>query len=270
MSTAVVPRPLGRRAESRRLLSLVRIAALRSLKVRYRGSSVGILWSFGNPVLMTVVYTAVFGSVFLRYFDDSLVRYLLYAFVGVSAVTFFLNATSEALVSVVANGGLLNKIALPPVVFPLAAVGANLFQQLCTTFPVIFVIAIVVTHDPLRAALVPVVLAAFTLLATGFALALASLYVFFRDLSYIWGVVSFLLWMTSPLFYPAQVTPQRVQIWFHLNPVSLEMGALREAALGTGPIDMGLIGAALLIAIVACVLGAVLFVRSRRDFMDLL
>ncbi len=185
-------------------------------------------------------------------------------------ITFFLSATSEALLTVVSNGALLNKIALPPAVFPLASVAANLFQQLCTTFPVVFIISIVVTHDPVRVLLVPVVLAGFVLLTTGFSLALAALYVFFRDLSYIWGIGSFMLWMTSPLFYPAQVTSQRVQMWFHLNPVSIELGALREVALGTGPLDYGLVGTALLTGIVACCLGGVVFARTRRDFMDLL
>jgi len=147
---------------------------------------VGILWSFSNPLLMTLMYTVVFGSAFLQYFDHSIVRYLVYVFVGLSVVTFFLNATSEALLTIVTNGALLNKIALPPAVFPLASVAANLFQQLCTTFPVVFIISIVVTHDPVRVLLVPS-FGGFALLTTGFALALAALYVFFRDLSYIWA-----------------------------------------------------------------------------------
>ena len=257
-------------AELQRLAGLIQIAALRSLKVRYRGSAVGILWSFSNPLLMTLMYTVVFGSAFLQYFDHSIVRYLVYVFVGLSVVTFFLNATSEALLTIVTNGALLNKIALPPAVFPLASVAANLFQQLCTTFPVVFIISIVVTHDPVRVLLVPVVLAGFALLTTGFALALAALYVFFRDLSYIWGVGSFMLWMTSPLFYPAQVAPERVRVWFHVNPVGVELGALREVALGTGSLDWGLLGTALLTGIAACCAGGLVFARTRRGFMDLL
>ena len=262
--------PSRRLAELKRLAGLIQIAAMRSLKVRYRGSAVGILWSFSNPLLMTFMYTVVFGAAFLQYFDHSLVRYLVYVFVGLSVVTFFLNATSDALLTVVANGALLNKIALPPAVFPLSSVAANLFQQLCTTFPVVLIISIVVTHDPVRVLLVPVVLAGMALLTTGFALALAALYVFFRDLSYIWGVGSFMLWMTSPLFYPAQVASERVRVWFHLNPVGLELGALREVALGTGPLDWGLVGTALLTGIVACCLGGFVFARTRRGFMDLL
>jgi lipopolysaccharide transport system permease protein len=269
-TAAVRPISSRRAAELQRLAGLIRIAAMRSLKVRYRGSAVGILWSFSNPLLMTLMYTVVFGAAFLQYFDHSIVRYLVYVFVGLSVVTFFLNATSDALLTVVTNGALLNKIALPPAVFPLASVAANLFQQLCTTFPVVFIISIVVTHDPVRVVLVPVVLAGFVLLATGFALALAALYVFFRDLSYIWGVGSFMLWMTSPLFYPAQVVSERVRVWFHLNPVGIELGALREVVLGAGPIDWALIGMALSAGIIACCLGSLIFVRTRSRFMDLL
>ena len=262
--------PPDRRKDFERFAGLIRISALRSLKVRYRGSFLGILWSFSNPVLMTVMYTAVFGTTFAKYYGGSIVNYLVSAFVGLAVVTFFLNTTSEALLTVVANGGLLNKIALPPAVFPLSSVASNIFQQLCTTFPVVFIISVLVTHDIIRIVLVPFVLLGLVLLTTGFSLALASLYVFFRDLSYLWGIVGFVLWMTSPLFYPAAVVPEKVRVWIGFNPVSQQLSALREVAIGTGRIDYGGIAVALGGGIVACVLGAVVFRATRRDFMDLL
>jgi len=79
-----------------------------------------------------------------------------------------------------------------------------------------------------------------------------------------------MLWMTSPLFYPAQVAPERVRVWFHVNPVGVELGALREVALGTGSLDWGLLGTALLTGIAACCAGGLVFARTRRGFMDLL
>lgn len=273
MSTAAISRPslpANRGADLRRQAGLVRIAAIRSLKVRYRGSALGVLWSFANPILMTVMYTTIFGAAFARNFDSSVPEYLLYVFVGLVGVTFFLNATSEALVSVVDNGATLNKIPLQPAVFPLASVAANLFQQLSTTFPVVLVISIVQTHDPIRVLLVPVVLLGLSLLVTGVSLALAALYVFFRDLSYLWGIGGFMLWMTSPLFYPEQVAPERVRVWFNVNPVSQELRALREVAMGHGHLRLTVIAVALLTGIVACLAGAAIFRAARRDFMDLL
>jgi ABC-type polysaccharide/polyol phosphate export permease len=262
--------PANRGADLRRQAGLVRIAAIRSLKVRYRGSALGVLWSFANPILMTGMYTALFGAAFSRYFGSSVVEYLLYVFVGLVVVTFFLNATSEALVSVVTNGPTLNKIPLAPAVFPLASVGANLFQQLVTTFPVVLLISLLQSHDVVRVLLVPVVLLSLSMLVTGVSLALAAFYVFFRDLSYLWGIGGFMLWMTSPLFYPEQVAPERVRVWFHINPVSQQLSALREVAIGHGPLRLDVIALAVVTGTVACVAGALIFRATRREFMDLL
>jgi ABC-type polysaccharide/polyol phosphate export permease len=254
------------------MVQLIRISALRNLKVRYRGSALGVLWSFANPLLMTAVYTMVFGMspVFGRYYGGSVANYVLSAFVGLVVVTFFLAGTTEALTSIVASGGLLNKIAIPPAVFPLSAVSANVFQQAVTTFPIVLIVAVLVTHDPVRAALVPVMLLTLVALTTGFGLALATLFVFFRDLPHFWAIAGFILWLTSPLFYPTEMAPATVRPWLSVNPVGIQMSALREVAIHTGPLNGGLIVAAVLSSAAALAIGALLFVTLRRDFMDLL
>ena len=254
---------------SRRNIQLVRISAFRALKVRYRGTALGILWSFANPVLMTAVYTAIFGTTFSKYYDGSVGRYVLSAFVGLVVVTFFMNATTEALASVVANGSLLNKIALPPAIFPLASVAANVFQQAVTSFAIVFVVSIAVTHDPVRIILVPVVLASVVLLVTGVSLALATLFVFFRDLPHLWQIVGFILWFSSPLFYPIEVVSAQIRPWYNLNPVGQAITALREVAINTGPIHYRPIAVVVLTSIAFAVLGAWFFHAKRRDFMDL-
>jgi ABC-type polysaccharide/polyol phosphate export permease len=257
-------------AGANRMAQLVRITALRALKVRYRGTALGVLWSFMNPVLMTAVYTTIFGTAFSRYYDGSVVRYVLSAFVGLVVVTFFLNATSEALPSIVANGVLLNKIAIPPVVFPIAAVVSNLFQNAVTTFPIVLLLSAVVTRDPLRVALVPVVLIALLLLVSGFSLALSALFVFFRDLPHLWAIVGFILWLTSPLFYPIEFVPANVRPYYDLNPIGVVITAMREVVITRGPLHLHAVVFALLAGIVALVLGMAFFRVTRRDFMDLL
>jgi ABC-type polysaccharide/polyol phosphate export permease len=254
----------------RRTLELVRMTAFRSLKVRYRGTALGILWSFASPVLLTGVYTALFGTAFSRYYDGSVTRYVLSAFVGLVAVTFFLNATSEALGTVVSNGVLLNKISVPPVIFPVAAVVSNVFQQAVTTFPILIVISIVTTHDPVRVALVPLVLVAIIMLVAGFSLALSALFVFFRDLPHLWSIMSFILWMTSPVFYPVDFVPPSVRPYYDLNPIGEAITALREVTIQRGTVHLGAVFVALAAGFLALALGTALFRMTRRDFMDLL
>ena len=268
MAAASVYRPTAS-PDIRRILELIRITAVRTLKVRYRGTALGVLWSFANPLLMTAVYTAIFGTAFSRYYDGSVVRYVLSAFIGLVVVTFFLNSTSEALGSVVANGTLLNKISVPPLIFPVSAVVANVFQQAVTTFPIVLVMSIIVTRDPVRVALVPVVLAAVVLLIAGFSLALSALFVFFRDLPHLWSIVGFILWLTSPMFYPIAVVPESLRAYYALNPIGQTITALREVSIQRGPLHLGSIEVAIVAGIVSAALGTAIFRVMRRDFMDL-
>ena len=84
-----------------RYIEIAQILAIRTLKVRYRGSILGIYWSLSNPVLMTFVYTAVFGTAFSSYYDNSILNYILACFVGLATLNFFSTSTSQALTSVV-------------------------------------------------------------------------------------------------------------------------------------------------------------------------
>ncbi len=271
MSSAVLSAPAStQKPWRRRQLDIVRMSAIRQLKTRYRGTFLGVLWSFGNPILMTGLYTMLFGTAFASYYGGSVVRYVFSAFVAIIVVTFFSQGTTEALIAVVANGGLLNKIAVDPETFPIAAIAANVFQQSITTFPTIIILTAVITRDPVRVALVPVVLAALVALVAGFGLALAAMYVFFRDLSHLWAVVSFIFWMTSPVFYPAALVPVHVRPWFQINPVGLAIAAMREVVLGRGPIDFLVVAKFIAVALCIALAGHAIFRAKRRQFMDLL
>ncbi len=268
MATAIFNLASG--TDLRRTLELIRITAGRALKVRYRGTALGVLWSFANPVLMTAVYTAIFGTAFSSYYDGSVFRYVVSAFAGLAVVTFFLNSTSEALSSIVVNGQLMNKIALPPMIFPVSAVMANLFQHAVTTFPIVLLMSIFITHDAVRVLLVPLVLGALLMLTAGFSLALSALFVFFRDLPHLWNIVGFIMWVTSPLFYPISLVPAQVRPYYNLNPIGQMVTALREVTIQTGPLHLHAIGISVISGAVALAVGAALFTATRRDFMDLL
>lgn len=254
----------------RRHVELVRLSAVRQLRARYRGSAFGVLWSFANPLLTTAIYTAIFGSAFARYYGGSTSRYVVSAFVGVAVVTYFLQATGEALVAVVGNGGLLNKIAIDPETFPAAAIAANTFQQALTVFPVLILISAFATHDPLRVVLVPFVIAAIVLMTLGISVTLSVLYVFFRDLAYLWGIIGFVLWLSSPVFYPPELVPAAVRTFLGVNPVGMAIGALREVTINRGPVAFGTIGWFFVASVLVACAGHVLFRRLRPEFMDLL
>lgn len=254
----------------RRYRDLVAVTAIRSLKVRYRGSILGIYWSLSNPLLMTVIYAAIFGTAFARYYDGSIVNYVLACFTGLSVLNFFSQSTSMALSSIVGNGGLLNKLALPPSIFPVANVVAAMFQMAAGTLPLLLIVTFVTSHSILNVFALFVPLFGLALLSFGVAMAVSGWYVYFRDLSYLYELVVFVLWFTSPIFYPASIVPAGVRVYLRLNPLAIIMDSVRQIALSGGAPSLHQMALAVAAGLAATVCGLLIYVSIRRGFMDLI
>ncbi|NJL84389.1 MAG: ABC transporter permease, partial [Chloroflexaceae bacterium] len=158
---------------------LLYVLVERNLKTRYRGSLLGIYWSLLNPLIMTALYAAIFGKEFSRYYDNSLLNYILAAFTGLASFHFFTGASSQALTSIVANGALINKISLPVGLFPVSIIAANTFQFALGTFPLLAIVTLIRSQDLSNVVALIAVTLSLVVLSTGFAAILSSLYVFF-------------------------------------------------------------------------------------------
>ncbi|BDE07664.1 transport permease protein [Vulcanimicrobium alpinum] len=250
--------------------ALVSTLAARNLKIRYRGSSLGVFWSLSNPLLMTGVYTAIFGTAFAKYYGGSIFDYVLAVFVALSVLAFFSSATSQALSSIVAGGPLLNKIALPCSAFPVSTVTANTFQLVIGTVPLLMIVALLRTHSIINVAAIAGPLAGLILTSMGVALALAALYVYFRDLAYLYEVVTFIIYMTTPVFYPASFVPPSVRTYLELNPVAVIVSSLRDIVLNPQMPHLRAIALPVVTGFAVFALGIAIFAPLRRDFLDLL
>jgi ABC-type polysaccharide/polyol phosphate export permease len=249
---------------------LLYVLVVRNLKVRYRGSFLGVYWSLLNPLMMTGLYAAIFGTVFASYYNNSIINYVLAAFTGLTIINFFSASTSQALASVVGNGALLNKIRLPVSIFPVSMIGANLFQFAVGVLPILGIVTFVKSHSLINMLALFLPLLALILVCTGVGFFVSSLYVFFRDLPYFYELVVFVLWISSPVFYPAAIVPEKVKLFLNLNPLSPIIESIRQIALsGTLP-DLSLIWGALLTSAMVLVMGWVCFHGWRSQFMDLL
>lgn len=261
--------PFAPAATGRRYVDLLVLVAERILKVRYRGSHLGVLWSLSNPLLMTAVYTMIFGAAFASDYG-SIGGYVLAVFTGLAVLAFFSNATGQALGGIVASGPLLNKVALPFSLFPLGYVAANAFQFAITSLPLLLAVTIWRTHSIVHVLAVLGPLLALLAITTGFSLILASLNVFFRDLPYLYEVFVFILYITSPIFYPARVVPAQVRAYVTLNPLAIIVEDLRRIALSPGPIPWDAVFVPILAGIVVLGIGVGLYAVLRNEFMDLL
>ena len=259
-----------RRSEPRRYWELVYVLVERNLKTRYRGSLLGVYWSLLNPLFMTVLYTAIFGVAFSDTFDRSLVSYALASFTGLILFHFFAAATAQALVSLVQNGELLNKVRLPFSLFPVTAIAANLFQFAVGSLPLVIAICLWKSHSPLNVLTLSVPLAALIAASLGFGFLMSALYVFFRDISYFYDLLSFTIWVSSPVFYPIEIVPPLVRPLLYLNPLTSIIESLRQIALSGDAPALETMAQASLTGSIFLIIGWSCFRWLRPQFMDLL
>lgn len=256
--------------QARRYSELLQVLVSRNLKVRYRGSFLGVYWSLLNPMIMTGLYSAIFGTAFASYYGNSILNYVLAAFTALVVINFFSASTSQALSSVVANGPLLNKIQLPVSIFPVSMVAANVFQFAVGVFPLLAAMTLFSSRNPVNVIALFFPSLALILVSIGVSFLVSALYVFFRDLPYFYELVIFVLWITSPIFYPAAIVPAKVKPILRLNPLSPIIESLRQITLSGALPDFSLIWSALLSGIIIFSLGWVCFQLWRHQFMDLL
>lgn len=256
-----------------RYWELVSVLAEREIKVRYRGSALGVYWSLFNPLIMTALYGVIFGAAFKKYYHDSIWEYSLAAFTGLAIIHFYNASTIQSLTSIVMNGLLLNKIKLPVSVFPVSIIIANTFQLSVGMLPLLAIITSILSPHPsivLNVIAIPAILLGLVAISTGVSLVISSLYVFFRDLPFLYELVQFVILMSTPIFYPSAIVDPRIRTFLELNPLYPVIESLRQIVLSGNPPDLLLILRTWLSGIIMLGVGIVCFNWLRPKFMDLL
>ena len=252
----------------RRYIDVVRILTERYVKVRYRGSSLGVFWSVLNPLIMTTVYALVFGHAFRGFYGTSVIDYPLAVFIGFVAMNFFSTATSQALHGVVTNGLLMNKMRVPPSVFPAAIVASNAVQFVVGVIPLLIILTLVVSHNPIGIPLLIPPLLALALVTMGTAFLVSALYVFFRDIPHLYELAVFVIFVATPVFYPLSIVDKHVRPLIQWSPISLIIEQLRAAVVLDHVPTLASIGVSLAWGVGVFAIGLTTFVRWTPKFMD--
>lgn len=262
-----------------RLRSLIWQFARRDVLARYRGSLLGLGWSFLTPLLMLAVYTFVFREVFNARWptsgqgggaEDSNVTFALQVYTGLIVFNFFAEIMARAPRLIVDQPNLVKKVVFPLEILPWSAILAGGFHMLVNL--VVLAAALLFTYGslPLTAVALPFILAAFLPLLLGLAWLLASLGVYLRDSSQIVGMIITPLMFFSPVFYPLQSLPPRWQPYLSLNPLTLPMEQIRHVMLGGLWPDWWAVSLYGLLSLVVAWLGARWFAATRKGFADVL
>ena len=253
--------------------SLIKALAQREVVGRYRGSVMGILWSFFNPVFMLLVYTFVFSVIFKARWSggsDSKTEFALILFAGLIVFNLFAECFNRAPGLILANVNYVKKVVFPLEILPWVALGSALFHALISlgVWLIAYLILFGVPH--LTVLLLPLVILPFLLLIMGLTWALASLGVYLRDVSQFIGILTTVLMFLSPIFYPASALPEAYRHLLLLNPLTPVIEQARDVLFWGKVPDMTILSIYLLMTAFIAWLGFAWFQKTRKGFADVL
>jgi ABC-type polysaccharide/polyol phosphate export permease len=203
---------------------LVMTLVARELKVRYKRSAIGFLWTMLQPLLTMAVMDIVFSSIF-RF---AVQNYTVYVLAGLLFWNFFSQSIVASMNSLRGNASLLKKLPVPQAVFPVATVAAGVVNLLLAIVPLLLLL--VVTGHPLGLSLLflPVSIAIATVFTLGAGLLLSPLAVFFYDVVEIVAVIITLALYATPVFYPMAILPEKYRWFVRFNPIRSILEVFRD------------------------------------------
>ena len=242
---------------------------------RYKGSAMGLAWSFFNPVFMLVVYTFVFSVIFKSRWggiggDDSKTQFAVVLFVGMIVNGLFAEVLNRAPTLILANVNYVKKVVFPLEILPVIAMGATLFHSLISLGVLLAAFVLFNGYLQWTAIFTPLVLLPLIILTLGISWMLASLGVFLRDVGQTIGIITTVMMFLAPVFYPVTAVPENFRPFIMANPLTFIIEQAREVLIwGRLPDWLGL-GIYTLIATVIAWLGYAWFQKTRKGFADVL
>jgi lipopolysaccharide transport system permease protein len=252
---------------------LIHNLVVRDLKVRYKSSVLGVVWSWLNPLLMMVVYT-VFFTIFLG--NNNIPRYHVLLLCGLLPWNFFNDAVLQSTGSIVNNAHLIKKVYFPREVLPISIVLSSMVNFLIA-LPMFFILALV-SGSPLTrwVLLLPITILIQVVFTVGLTLFLATINVFYRDTQIILGVVMLAWFFLTPVFYPIEKVPQAAsllgitfdaRLWLRrLNPMASIIASYRDLLYRGAPTGLDFLLRTAVTALLVLVVGYLVFLRYSPRF----
>jgi lipopolysaccharide transport system permease protein len=253
--------------------SLVVELTKREILGRYRGANFGMLWALISPFLMLAVYTLAFGNVLKSRWpqvDDQSHSIALILFIGLIVHGFFAECVNRSPLLIASNPNYVKRVIFPLEVMPWPMVFSALFHLMTSLVAFIVLDAIFDQHLSWKIILFPVTVLPLVILSLGVSWVLASVGVYFRDISQITGVLTTALLFTSTAIVPVSAVSPNVRWLFELNPLSFIIDQARAVTLWGSMPDWSGLGLYALCALVVAYLGFAAFVATRRGFADVL
>ncbi|RFC33345.1 MAG: lipopolysaccharide transport system permease protein [Candidatus Nitrotoga sp. SPKER] len=241
---------------------------------RYKGSTMGLAWSFFNPVFMLTVYTFVFSVIFKSRWgiggEESEAQFAVVLFVGMIVHGLFAEVLNRAPSLILLNVNYVKKVVFPLETLPVIAMSAALFHSFISLGVLLTAFVLFIGYLHWTVVLVPVVLLPIVILTLGFAWMLASVGVFLRDVGQTIGMTTTVMMFLSPVFYPVTALPEQFRPWIMANPLTFVIEQAREVLIWGRLPDWTGLGVYTFAATLVAWAGYAWFQKTRKGFADVL
>jgi len=243
---------------------LLRELIARDIKLRYRGSMLGILWTLLNPLAELLVLYFVFGTVL----QVTIPNFPAYLFTGLLVYGWFQTSVNFATGAVVANRELVRRPGVPVLILPIVTVASNLVHFVLS-LPILIGL-LLISHVPLTSAalLLPGLIAIEFVLILGFAYPVAVVNVWFRDTQHVLRIALQLLFYMTPIFYKTSTVPANLQWWYRINPLTHLVDAYRAVLMRGELPEAGGLTYLIVVSIALCLIGLAWYQRASYRFAD--
>lgn len=241
---------------------------------RYRGSIIGVAWSFFTPLLMLFVYTFIFSVVFKARWgaseEESKADFAIILFSGIIVFNLFSDVINRAPGLIISNANYVKRVVFPLEILSWVALGSALFHTGVNLIVLLLVQFVVKGHLPWTSIFFPFVLLPLLFASLGISWFLSALGVYVRDIGQLTGVLTTVLMFFSAIFYPITALPERYRTWLGLNPLVWVISESRKVLVqGVYP-DWILLGVLSLVGLLITFVGYWFFQKMRRGFADVL
>lgn len=256
-----------------RHFELIMQMARRDVASRYRGSFMGLFWSFVNPLLMLFIYTFVFGVIFKARWNAQVSGHFAFAlilFAGLNISTLYTECANRAATLIIENTNFVKKVVFPLETLSWSVLAAALFHLLISTIALLVIALFVNGRIPWTVVFFPIVIACFIPFVAGSIWLLASFGVFLRDLKQLIAIITTSLMFLAPILYPMTMLPERFRDWLYLNPLTVIALASQDVLIWGRPPVWNQLG---IYAVISCLfawLSFVWFQKTRKGFADVL
>lgn len=243
---------------------LLRQLVIKDIKLKYRRSYLGYIWSILNPLLMMTVLVIVFSQLFR--FD--IPNFAVYLLSGQVLFNFLSEATTMAVSSIVGNAPLLKKTYVPKYIFTISKVTSSLVNLLFSLVALVLVMIFTQVSFTWNILWFPVVLLEVYIFSLGVSLILASTAIFFRDIQYLWGVFISIWMYLTPIIYPVSIISEEYRWWYdNLNPMFGYLKQFRDIVLNGNPLPIEWLTQGFITAFIFLFIGLWVFKRKQNQFI---